>query len=94
MNAPQKVGIGASLSPRGRRGQGHRRGEIRRRVSRPRHALSASRSCRRSPGAGLSRSTRPRARAVPGVVDIVSHLNRPRHAWRNKSWKDELKIPR
>ena len=33
------------------------------------------------------------ARAVPGVVDIVSHLNRPRHAWLNKNWRDELKIP-
>ena len=33
------------------------------------------------------------ARAVPGVVDIVSHLNRPKHAWRNKSWKDQLQIP-
>ena len=33
------------------------------------------------------------ARVVPGVVDIVSHLNRPKHAWLNRSWKDELKIP-
>lgn len=33
------------------------------------------------------------ARAVPGVVDVVSHLNRPKHAWLNRSWKDELKIP-
>ena len=33
------------------------------------------------------------ARAVPGVVDVVSHLNRPKHAWLNRSWKDQLKIP-
>ena len=33
------------------------------------------------------------ARAVPGVVEIVSHLNRPKHAWLNRSWKDQLKIP-
>ncbi|OTP66572.1 xanthine dehydrogenase family protein molybdopterin-binding subunit [Caballeronia sordidicola] len=33
------------------------------------------------------------ARAVPGVVDIVSHLNRPKHAYLNRSWKDQLKIP-
>lgn len=33
------------------------------------------------------------ARSVPGVVDIVSHLNRPKHAWLNRSWKDQLKIP-
>ena len=33
------------------------------------------------------------ARAVPGVVDILSHLNRPKHAWLNRSWKDQLQIP-
>ncbi len=33
------------------------------------------------------------ARAVPGVVDIVSHLNRPKHAWLNRSWRDDLQIP-
>ena len=33
------------------------------------------------------------ARRVPGVVDVISHLNRPHHAWLNKSWKDELAIP-
>ena len=33
------------------------------------------------------------ARTVPGVVDIVSHLNRPKHAWMNRSWRDELQIP-
>ena len=33
------------------------------------------------------------ARLVPGVVDIISHVNRPHHAWLNRSWKDELAIP-
>jgi len=33
------------------------------------------------------------ARAVPGVVDIVSHTNRPKQAWLDRSWKDELSIP-
>ena len=33
------------------------------------------------------------ARAVPRVVEVVSHRNRPRHAWMNRSWKDQLKIP-
>ena len=33
------------------------------------------------------------ARAVPGVVDIISHLNRPKHAHLNRSWKDELQFP-
>jgi xanthine dehydrogenase YagR molybdenum-binding subunit len=33
------------------------------------------------------------ARAVPGVVDVVSHKNRPKQAWLDHSWKDELSIP-
>ncbi|WP_288486672.1 xanthine dehydrogenase family protein molybdopterin-binding subunit [uncultured Novosphingobium sp.] len=33
------------------------------------------------------------ARAVPGVVDILSHANRPKQAWLDRSWKDELSIP-
>lgn len=33
------------------------------------------------------------ARAVPGVVDVISHLNRPKQAWLDRNWKDELSIP-
>ena len=33
------------------------------------------------------------ARAVPGVVEIITHLNRPHVAWTDHSYKDELKIP-
>lgn len=33
------------------------------------------------------------ARAVPGVVDIITHNNRPRQAWLDRNWKDELAIP-
>jgi len=33
------------------------------------------------------------ARSVPGVVDVVSHANRPKQAWLDRSWKDELSIP-
>ncbi len=33
------------------------------------------------------------ARAVPGVVEVMTHENRPKQAWRNSSWKDELGIP-
>jgi xanthine dehydrogenase YagR molybdenum-binding subunit len=33
------------------------------------------------------------ARAVPGVIDIVSHENRPKQAWLDRSWRDELSIP-
>ena len=33
------------------------------------------------------------ARGVAGVVDIVSHLNRPKHVESVKDWKDQLEIP-
>jgi xanthine dehydrogenase YagR molybdenum-binding subunit len=33
------------------------------------------------------------ARQVPGVVEILTHENRPSEAWFNRSWKDELNIP-
>ena len=33
------------------------------------------------------------ARAVPGVVDILSHANRPKQAWLDRNWRDELSIP-
>ena len=33
------------------------------------------------------------AREVPDVVEILTHENRPREAWLDRSWKDELKIP-
>jgi xanthine dehydrogenase YagR molybdenum-binding subunit len=27
------------------------------------------------------------ARGVPGVIDVVSHLNRPKHTWMNRKCK-------
>lgn len=33
------------------------------------------------------------ARAVPGVVEIITHLNRPHVAWTDHSYKDEMNIP-
>ena len=33
------------------------------------------------------------ARAVPGVVEVITHLNRPHVAWTDHSYQDELKIP-
>ncbi len=34
-----------------------------------------------------------RALAVPGVIDVLTHENRPHTATRNSAYKDELKIP-
>ncbi len=33
------------------------------------------------------------ARSVPGIVEILSHKNRPGEAWFDRSYKDELNIP-
>jgi xanthine dehydrogenase YagR molybdenum-binding subunit len=33
------------------------------------------------------------ARRVSGVVEVLTHENRPGEAWLNRSWKDELSIP-
>lgn len=33
------------------------------------------------------------ARSVPGVVEVLSHENRPSEAWLDHSYKDELNIP-
>ena len=33
------------------------------------------------------------ARSVPGVVEVLTHENRPKQAWLDHSWKDELNIP-
>lgn len=33
------------------------------------------------------------ARQVPGVVEVLTHENRPGQAWFDRSWKDELGIP-
>jgi len=33
------------------------------------------------------------AREVPGLIDVITHLNRPKQAWLDHSWKDELSIP-
>lgn len=33
------------------------------------------------------------ARSVAGVVEVLTHKNRPHEAWLNRSWKEELDIP-
>ena len=33
------------------------------------------------------------ARAVPGVIEVITHLNRPHVAWTDHSYQDEMKIP-
>ena len=33
------------------------------------------------------------ARAVPGISEVMTHENRPKQAWLDRNWKDELAIP-
>lgn len=33
------------------------------------------------------------ARAVPGVVVVITHLNRPHVAWLDRSYEDEVSVP-
>ena len=92
MNAPQKVGIGASIS---------RVDGVAKVTGAAKYSAEYQVPDLLYGVAVVSAITRGRivsideaaARSVPGVVDIVSHLNRPKHAWRNKNWKDELQIP-
>ena len=92
MNAPAKIGIGSSLS---------RVDGVEKVTGRAKYAAEyniagllhgVAVSSRIAKGKILS-IDEAAARAVPGVVDIISHLNRPRQAWLDRSWKDELSIP-
>ena len=92
MNAPEKVGIGTSLS----RVDGVVKVTGKARYAAEYHVpdllygVTVVSAITRGRVISIDEET---ARAVPGVIDILSHLNRPKHAWLNKSWKDQLKIP-
>ena len=92
MNAPQKIGIGTPLS----------------RVDGADKVTGKARYAAEYPVANLlfgvaipARIAKGRiasiddttARAVPGVIEVMTHENRPKQAWLDHSWKDELSIP-
>jgi xanthine dehydrogenase YagR molybdenum-binding subunit len=92
MNAPHKVGIGTSLS----------------RVDGVDKVTGAAKYAAEYAVDGLlfgvavpSRIAKGRivmiddtaARSVPRVVEIMTHQNRPKQAWLDRNWKDELSIP-
>ena len=54
----------------------------------PSGSPTASSSAARSPKAGSSRSTSRRRRAVPGVLDVLTHAHRPRMAHLGVLYKD------
>lgn len=92
MNAPQKVGIGSSLSRIDGvvKVTGVAKYAAEYRVPNMLWGVTIVSSIARGRIVSIDEEA---ARAVPGVVDIISHLNRPKHAYLNRSWKDQLEIP-
>ncbi|WP_174278772.1 xanthine dehydrogenase family protein molybdopterin-binding subunit [Sphingomonas bacterium] len=92
MNAPQKVGIGTPLSRVDgiAKVTGEARYAAEYRVPDMLYGVAVVSAIAKGRIVSIEEEA---ARSVPGVVDILSHLNRPKHAWMNRSWKDELQIP-
>jgi xanthine dehydrogenase YagR molybdenum-binding subunit len=92
MNPPQKVGIGSAISRVDgiAKVTGSAKYAAEYNVPDLLHGVTVVSAIAKGRIVALNETA---ARAVPGVIDILSHLNRPKHAWLNRSWKDELKIP-
>jgi xanthine dehydrogenase YagR molybdenum-binding subunit len=92
MNAPAKVGIGTSLSRVDGvdKVTGAAKYAAEYQVAGLLYGVTVSSSIAKGRITAIDESA---ARTVPGIVDVISHANRPKQAWRNKSWKDELSIP-
>ena len=92
MNAPQKVGIGTPINRVDgvAKVTGEAKYAAEYRVPDLLYGVTVVSAIAKGRIASIDEAA---ARAVPGVVDVLSHLNRPKHAWRDKSWKDQLQIP-
>ncbi|MCC2981052.1 xanthine dehydrogenase family protein molybdopterin-binding subunit [Sphingomonas sp. IC4-52] len=92
MNAPAKIGIGSSLSRVDgvEKVTGRAKYAAEYNIAGLLHGVAVSSRIAKGKIVSIDEAA---ARAVPGVVDIISHLNRPRQAWLDRSWKDELSIP-
>jgi xanthine dehydrogenase YagR molybdenum-binding subunit len=92
MNAPSKLGIGTPLSRVDGTDKvtGKARYAAEYAVPGLLHGVAVSSRIAKGRIVAIDESA---ARAVPGVVEVVSHRNRPKQAWLDHSWKDELSIP-
>ena len=92
MNAPAKVGIGTPIDRVDGvdKVTGNAKYAAEYNVSGLLHGVTVSSRIAKGRILAIDGAT---ARAVPGVVDIVTHENRPKQAWLDHSWKDELSIP-
>ena len=92
MNAPAKLGIGSSLSRVDGTDKvtGNARYAAEYAVPGLLYGVAVSSRIAKGRIVAIDETA---ARAVPGVVEVVSHRNRPKQAWLDHSWKDELSIP-
>ncbi len=92
MNAPQKVGIGTSLNRVDgvAKVTGTAKYAAEYHVPDLLHGVAVLSAIAKGRIVSMDKAA---ARAVPGVIDVISHLNRPKHAWLNRSWRDELQSP-
>ncbi|WP_375382984.1 xanthine dehydrogenase family protein molybdopterin-binding subunit [uncultured Sphingomonas sp.] len=92
MNTPAKVGIGTPLSRVDGvdKVTGHARYAAEYAVDNLLYGVVVSSRIAKGRITGIDDAA---ARAVPGVVEVITHENRPHEAWLDHSWKDELKIP-
>ena len=75
---------------RRRQGQGHRRSQICRRVQRPRPRPWLCRRSRPSRRGASAASIPAEALRVPGVIDVLTHRNRPPMPDNDDAYKDEV----
>ncbi|WP_066781218.1 xanthine dehydrogenase family protein molybdopterin-binding subunit [Sphingomonas sp. CCH5-D11] len=92
MNAPAKIGIGSSLSRVDGVDKVTGQAKYAAEYNVPGLLHGVAVNSRIAKGSILS-IDEAAAREVPGVVDVISHLNRPKQAWLDRNWKDELSIP-
>ena len=92
MNAPDKVGIGTALSRVDGvdKVTGTAKYAAEYKVAGLLHGVAVGSRIAKGRILGIEERA---ARAVPGVVDILTHRNRPKQAWLDRNWKDELGIP-
>jgi xanthine dehydrogenase YagR molybdenum-binding subunit len=92
MNAPHQVGIGTSLSRVDGADKVTGKAKYAAEYNVP-GLLHGFAVCSRIAKGRITAIDEAAARSVPGVVDVITHKNRPKQAWLDRNWRDELSIP-
>jgi len=92
MNAPHKVGIGTPLSrvDGADKVTGKAKYAAEYNVAGLLHGVAVCSAIAKGRIVDIDEAA---ARSVPGVIDVITHLNRPKQAWLDRNWRDELSIP-